>query len=161
MAHKVIPTGAVTRAFSHPAWQPQDEEGTASGSAGDAQQFHTVKGAAVKLGGESGFEEDYEDRTGDGDDGEVNGPTKFRRSFDRTLTWVSPASVNTWMQKFLQTVADDADRRPAKLIETFNNGNTNTTDFYVQKLVNTVEEKGVVMGSANLRVREPVTQARV
>ena len=130
--------------------------------AGVTQEFDNVEGSMFKIGGESGFEEDFEDRTGDGDSGEINGPTKFRRSFDRTLSWVSPATLNRWVQKYLQTVADDPTRRVASMVERFGaSGDSNTTEFYVQKLVDTVEAKGVVMGASNARIRKPVTQERV
>ena len=157
-----IPVSSVGITLAHPAWTPEDEDGTAvsGASAGDAQSFVDVEGAGFLLDGESGFDEPSVETTSIVSAGEQHSASKYRVSPARNVNWVSPTGLNAWVQKYFETVHNDANRRPGTIVETFATGQTNTTPFIVTKRVLTYEKGGLVMGMASIQPTEPVTEVR-
>ena len=118
MANTPIASSAVTiELLKHAAWTPEDEDGTADlrrRTIGDAQEFATVEGAGFMIDGDSGIEEPAVKASSIvSSAANSTSASKYRTSPARTITWISPATFNAWVQKFFETVVGDATRRPA------------------------------------------------
>ena len=114
-----IPSSGVVVQFSHPGWTPEGVDGQALPGAnpGDLQNFHMVKGSGVMIDGDSGFDKNFIKTDAQNAAGEHFTDANYRRVRDRTMTWVTPAGFNRWIQKFIEFVANQ--RVPATLRETF------------------------------------------
>lgn len=162
MANTPITASAIVITLAHPAYTPEDETGTAvsGAAAGDPQNFAMVEGAGFSLDGESGAKEPSVEATSITSSGEQHVASHYRVSAARTIQYITPATVNRWIQKFFETVKNDATRRAATLVETFATGQTNTTTFIVTQAGLTYEKGGVLMGSVQIQPTTPTVEAR-
>ena len=162
MGDRGISTHAVTFMYSHPAWTPQEVDGTAvvGASAGDAQAFD-AKGCTIKHTGGLGYKDVIEDRSGDQDDGMVQEPAGYKTADDIAVTYTVPnAGPGKYYPGYLNTVKTDAMRRPGTLVVTWLSGNTTTILFHVEHDMPVPVPGGALTGSANLKHETPPTETR-
>ena len=171
----------ILREVRHPAWTPENPDGTAptavgtsvvaangwqpvgTGEAdfmqGDSTNHLLFDGDAGQMFTISGHNTGYtqNDVTGDGDDVVQMDDFDVEVPGTRSLSAIQPTKLG-WLSKFLHTVANDAMRRPMEVRDTYETGKTVQQAYWISNLAAPTEAKGVLRIEADLTPKGKATE---